>query len=745
MYLSCYKYFALVSFDEESPMVAPTTPEPPAAIGRRRFLTYVIAAPTLTMGARLVIDEVAGSAAATPGLPDILDLTDALVLAAAPTVHNLVFEITTANKIVVQLPREEVGQGITTTFTMVVAEELDARMADVDMRLQDATPANLMNQLTGGSASVSVLYQPMREVAAAMRARLVTAAAQRWGAPAGSLSTKDTKVIAPDGRSATYGSLSADAARVVVPGVPVTPKDPAKFTVIGTPRSRVDARDIVTGKAKYTHDLDVPGAKPTVVARPPTIKGTVRTVDDSAARGMPGVLAIARIPTGVAVVAETFDQAQKARDALRITWNPGPVAGVSDADIKGRLRRAALPFVVPPLGALAIDGEFDFAFINHAPLEVMGAVADVRPGRAEVWMRSKAPVPAQAEIASVLGLPQSAVTLHVIRGGGSFGRGLFHDAGPEAALISKAVGRPVKLLYTRADDMRHGRMRPSSFHRIRATHLLGNVLTYEHRVATPPLDLRHGFGDVITSLGADLLPGPFSQTVFHLTENMPYNFGVETYLLNEIQLNVPTSPWRSVYSGTVAVADEIMVDEIAKRFRQDPVAFRLARLSGERERAVVRKVATAGQWGRAMPAGHAQGVAIHEEYKGCAAVLVEIDASDRATPRVTKAVVAVDVGRAVNPRGLEAQMTGVVVDGISATLQAGNHIDNGAVRESSYSDFKWARMRHSPTHVEVHVMPPTTGKPGGAGELGFPAAAAAVANAYARATGTSPRSFPIFF
>ncbi|HEV8556788.1 MAG TPA: molybdopterin cofactor-binding domain-containing protein [Actinophytocola sp.] len=720
-------------------MAEPTaTPDQPA-VGRRRFLTYVIAAPTLTMGASLSAET---ASEATPGLPDIVDLTDALVLAAAPTVHNLVVEITPANRVVVQLPREEVGQGITTTFAMIVAEELDARLADVEVRLQDATPANLMNQLTGGSASVSVLYQPMREVTAAMRARLVTAAAHRWGLPAGSLSTRDTMVIAPDGRTAGYGSLSADAARVLLPEVSAAPKDPTRFTVIGTPRNRIDALDIVTGRARYTHDLDVPGAKPTVVARPPTIRGTVASVDDSVARGMPGVLAVTRIPTGVAVTAETFDQAQQARDALKITWNPGPVAGMSDVDIRTRLRAAAPPFVLPPLGTLTVEGEFSFAFLNHAPLEVMGAIADVRADRAEVWMRSKSPIPAQAAVAAAVGLPQSAVTLHPIRGGGSFGRGLFFDAGPEAALVSKAIGRPVKLLYTRADDMHHGRMRPASFHRVRATYLLGTVLSYEHRVGAVELDLRHGFGDVITALGAGLLPGPFAQTVFHLTQNMPYNFGVETYLLGEVPLGVATSSWRSIYSGAVAVADEIMVDEIARRLGQDPVAFRLARLSGARERAVVQKVATEGGWGRALPPGHAQGVAIHEEYKGCAAVLVELDATG-TEPRVTKAVVAVDVGRAINPRGLEAQLAGVVVDGISATLRAGNHIDNGAVRESSFTDFKWARMRHSPLQTEVHVMPPSTGKPGGAGELGFPAAAAAVANAYARATGTRPRSFPI--
>ncbi|MGH3994668.1 MAG: molybdopterin cofactor-binding domain-containing protein, partial [Pseudonocardiaceae bacterium] len=360
---------------------------------------------------------------------------------------------------------------------------------------------------------------------AAIRARLVTAAARRWGVPANTLTTRDTMVIAPDGRTATYGSLSADAARVLVPAVSPTPKDPSRFQVIGRPTSRVDARDIVTGRAKYTLDLDVPGAKPTVLARPPTIKGTVRSVDDSAARGMPGVLAVTTIPTGVAVTAETFDQALKARDALRIIWNPGPLAGQSDADIRARLRAGVPPFVLPPLGQLAVDGEFDFAWVNHAPLETMVAIADVRPDRAEVWMPAKVPIPAQNEIAAVTGLPQNAVTLHVIRGGGSFGRRLFHDPGTEAARVSKAIGRPVKLLTTRADDMQHGRMRPASFHRVRATLLLGQVISYEHRVACGPVDLRHGFGEALTVAGAHLLPGGFSQTVFHLTQNMPYNFG----------------------------------------------------------------------------------------------------------------------------------------------------------------------------------------------------------------------------
>lgn len=726
-----------------SPAVEDISEQTARGIGRRRFLAYLIAAPTLTMAARIGLDTAApDQAQATPGVPDILDLGDALIAAGLPTAYNLVIEVTADNRVVVQLPRAEVGQGITTTVAMLVAEELEARLEDVDVVLQDATPANLFNQLTGGSNSVRSLYTPVRTVAAAMRARLITAAAQQWGTDAATLSARDTTVIAPDGQTLAYGVLTGLAALVTEPLVAGTLKEPSEFAVIGQPTGRVDARDIVTGNAKYALDLDVPGAVPTVVARPPTINGTVASVDDSVALGMPGVLAVARIPTGVAIAAETFGQAQAARDALQISWNAGPVAALSDKDIRAKLAKAALPFVVPPLLTNHVDATFDFAFVSHAPMEVLSAVADVRPDGAEVWSALKSPIIAQQTIAATLGLPESSVTVHVVRGGGSFGRRLFFDAALEAAQISQAMGRPVKLMWTRADDTRHGRMRPASHHKIRATHALGAVLTYEHRMATVETDFRHGLGEALTASGAKILPGGFSQTVFVLTEKIPYNFGVETQLLSEVPLDMHTGSWRSVFSGMFATANEVMVDEIARKLGKDPVAYRRSTLSSAKTRGVLDKVASAGNWGRGMPAEHAQGVAIHEEYKSSVACLIEIDTTDSAAPRVTKAVVAADVGLAINPRGLEAQLIGVVIDGLSVTLQAGLHIDAGAVRESSYSDFRWGRMRHSPPEIEVHVMPPS-GEPGGAGELGFPAAAAAVANAYARATGTSPRRFPI--
>lgn len=714
------------------------------AFTRRRFLTFVIAAPVLTVVVN-AIDGIAWPglmpAAASTGVSDIFDLSDALTLAALPTAYLLKIEVTPANRVVVHVPRAEVGQGITTAMGIVAAEELDAGLETLDVVLDDARPELLWNQLTGGSNSVHSLYTPMRTVAARARAQLVTAAAQRFKVSASTLTTRDSKVIAPDGRTATYGSLSAAAAKVTVPAVPGTPKDPSRFTLIGKPTTRLDARDIVTGNAKYALDLPVAGA-PTVVARAPTIGGSVLSVDDSAARTMPGVLGIARIPSGVAVAATSFDQAQAARDALRITWSPGPNAALSDLQIRAKLRAAAPPFAAPPLGSLSVSREFDFAFAPHAPLEVHTCVADVGASSAEIWYGAKSPIVASQEVAAAVGLPADKVTLHVVRSGGSFGHRLFFEPAIEAALISKALHRPIRLMWTRNDDMRHGRMRPASHHKVRATTLLGSVLTYEHRHATLPVDFSHGLGEALSAVGFNILSPGVTQTVFALTQNVPYDFGVATQTLTDVPLAFPTGSWRSIYSGQASTVNEIMVDEIARALHIDPVTFRRQKLSSARTLAVLNRVASAGQWGRPMPAGTAQGVAIHEEYKSVVAYLVEIDCRDRSAPRVTKGVCAVDVGRAVNPRGLEAQVQGVLTDGLSMTLHAGLHIDNGAVREGTYTDYHFARMADSPLDIDVIVMPPT-GEPGGAGELGFPAAAAAVANAYARATGTTPFSFPI--
>lgn len=698
------------------------------SVGRRRFLGYLVAAPTLTIAVRVGLDAAApAEAAAAPSLPDpsdLLDLGDVLIVAGLLTSSLLRLTVNADGSIVLEMPRQEVGQGMTTSCALMVAEEMDARLTDVQVPLSQARPELLFNQLTGGSNATRSLYQPVRNAAAFARAQLVTAAGRRLGVPANTLTTANSVVSAPDGRTATYASLAVAAGKIRRPSVSTAPKDPADFTVIGTPTTRIDARDLVTGKAQYALDLAIPNAKPTMVRRPPTVNGTVVSYSDTAARAMPGVIAITQIPTGVAVMAETFGQAEKARDALVVTWGPGPVANLSDRDITNQLNRALLPLTPPPLLAPVVNASFDFAFISHAPMETLSAVADVRADRAEIWAACKSPIIASQEIAAAVNLPQSAVTFNVVRAGGSFGRRLFYDAPIEAAQISKKLGRPVKLMWSRGDDMQHGRMRSASRHKLRAVlsplsvlPLLRGVLTYEHRVATVQTDFSHGLGEAITAGGFALLPGPISQSVYVLTINNPYNQGVTTSLLSEITPEFNTASWRSVYSALVRTADEVMTDRIAKKLGRDPMDYRRNNVQGQRGRAVLDKLRTLSNWGRAMPNGMAQGMAFHEEYRSVTGCVVEIDARDRQNARVTKATVVCDPGLAINPRGLEAQLLGGLTDGISLILTAGLHVDNGTIREKSFTDFKYARQRNSPPSVQIHIMPPT-GEPGGGGELG---------------------------
>ena len=713
---------------------------------RRRFLTFVVAAPVLTVAAGsaggLIIPAKAYAVVPSPPQPEnILDLGEVMVAATKQAQDLLVLEVTKENQVVFHLPRAEVGQGITTALAIVVADEIDARLGDVDVPLEDARQDLGTAQSTGGSSSVRSLWDPVRSIAADARARLVTAAAERWNLPAHDLTTRDTAVWAPDGRSASYGSLTEAAAKVRVPAVSTNPKPSSEYRLIGSSTTRIDARSIVTGAAKYALDIDVADALPTVVIRPPTLRGKVKSYDASAALKMSGVVAVTELPSGVAVTAKTFDQALKARAAVQVTWGSGTVDSVSDADIKSRLAAAIPPMTPAPPLTQRVDATFSFAFVNHAPMEVGSAVADVGADSAEVWVASKSPTGAQSAVADAVGLSADQVTLHVVRAGGSFGRRIYYEPAVEAARVSKAIGKPVKLMWTRNDDMRHGRVRPRSHHQLRAVHAAGEVLTYEHRASCVELDLGSGTGQALVDAG--YVSPTIGSAFFILSQACPYNFGVVTESLNEVSYDIPTAAWRSVYSAQARTAEEILVDEIAKALGTDPVAMRRKFLKTADARAVLDKVATEGNWGRSMSSGTAQGLALHAEYRSIAACLVEINCTGDK-PRVTKAVMALDVGRQVNPSGLRAQAIGSLMDGISTVLLAGNHLDDGAFREGSYSDFKYARQADAPLTCDVYLVG-GSGKPGGVGELCVPAAAGAVANAYARATGDKPRTFPINF
>ena len=698
-----------------------------------------------------------------PQVPELYDLNDFLVHCALPTSNLIGITIAEDGDAHFALPRMEVGQGITTAMAMLVADELDLPIERVHVSLAPARKELLFNQLTGGSNTIVSMYTPVRVAAAVARKALLDAAAVQLGALVTTLTIKGGVIFDALGNSVTFGQAAADAAPTTTRKVEVRLKDASQQSLVGTPQRRIDALDAVTGRKQFAMDLDVPDALPTMVCRAPDLNGTARSVrNESAIKEMPGVTHVAIIPTGVAVRARTFGQCIDAVRALDVEWNGGTVPGMSADDVLAELRRAQLPLVVPKLGAAALDAEFVFHFRSGSALEPNCAVADVRDGSATIWGGLKSPIDTQSKVAKALGLPQDEVTVNVVQGGGSFGRKLFSDAAIEAAHASKAFSAPVKLMWHRADEPRQGRVHPMATSRIRATVLAGSVISFEQRHTSVPTDFTHGLGERITAEVAALPTGlanlGFAETIFLLTQELPYNFGVITQLLNEPKPapdRFNTSSVRNIYSPDVATANELMVDQLAARLRKDPVAFRRTYLKSRVVRRVLDRAAELGEWGRAMPAGTAQGIAIHKEYKGATAVLVEIDCRpetvnrkvrDAVTgPRVTRATVVVDAGIVINPKGVEAQMMGGFMDGMAQALTYGNHLVDGHFLEASWDNSAYTRQWNVPLDFRCEVMESESKEPGGVGEAGVAASMAAVACAYARAAGRMPTEFPINF
>jgi isoquinoline 1-oxidoreductase subunit beta len=742
-----------------------------SGISRRRFIGYLIAAPTLVAAADLRAAPLARASVATVQPVDFYDLTDLLTDAANLTASLITVTVNPDGTASFALPRAEVGQGITTAVAMVIADELELPLDKVDISLADARPELEFNQLTGGSNTMHVLYDQVRVAAAIARGQLALTAARQLETPLPKLTLKNGVVTTPDGASLSYGSLTSTAAASRTRAVLAQLKPASQQTLVGTPQPRIDALEIVTGTKQFAMDLDVAGALPTMVCRPPTINGSALAVlNEAQVKAMDGVTDVAIIPHtqfvpgGVAVRATTFGQCIDAIQALQVQWAPGAATGKSDADVLGDLIAAELP-MTPAVGP-TLDQRFTFYFRPGDPLETNCAVADVRPGSAEVWSAMKSPIYFQETVAQILGLPVSSVTAHVTQGGGSFGRHLFADAAFEAAAISKAIGKPVKLMWHRTDNFRQGRVHPMCTSRVRVTHLGNNVLTFDQRHTSVATDFTHGLGEILSATLGDLPEGDFlgySQSVFTLTANVPYNFGPVTQLLNEVY-HPPgsvfnTSSVRNIYSPEVTVSRELMVDQVAHAMGQDPYQFRRSFVRDSRMLAVLDAAAKAANWGKPMAPNTAQGIGIHHEYKGYAACVAEIDCTPQTVnrqvddgytgPRVTKVTYAVDVGLPINPLGLEAQMIGGIMDGIAQALTYSLHLQDGYFLEGSWDNAYYTREWNCPPNnspsegIQVIIMPANQSEPGGAGEFGVAASMAAVANAYARATGTMPTSFPI--
>jgi isoquinoline 1-oxidoreductase beta subunit len=424
-----------------------------------------------------------------------------------------------------------------------------------------------------------------------------------------------------------------------------------------------------------------------------------------------------------------------------------------------------IPLTPEVPGVESVYGEFDFAHVIHAPMETMNAIANFTGDACEVWSGLKIPIPAQQEIAELLGLPINAVTVHVIPSGGSFGRRLFHETALEAALASRELGRPVKLMWSRQEDTRNDRLRPATHHKIRATHAGGVPVAWEHRFTSGYTGVSHGLGDALTSVGAHTPPVSIgvAQSIFHLQMTQPYHLGLNTQLLNEVDFGMVTGSWRSVYTGTGRTAEEVMIDELAAALGRDPLEFRISQAKEAKLKRCLEWIRDHGGYQRDdLPSDWVQGIAANSEHRSNMAVLVELapveptifDSVAQGAPgspppavRVMRAAMAFDANIVMNPLGLEAQLIGGLNDGISTVLRASAHIVDGGVAESAFSDYKYARQVHYPPDVRVHIFDSdgdaANVEPGGAGEISVPTTAGAIANAYARFTGQPVRRFPV--
>lgn len=745
--------------------------------GRRRFLGYLLAAPTVVAAAQLggsVLDPRQAHAAGVPSNPQVADnydLSDALSDAALPTSNLISVQIHEDGTASHNMVRTEVGQGVQTAIAMLIAEELDLPIEKVHVGHAPARPELVWNQLTGGSNSVRSQYYPVRVAAAIAKGALMQAAAHELDFAMSELTGQGGKILAPTGVSLSYGELAEKAASLQDKQVSVQLKPESEFTIIGQPQRRVDARDIVTGQKEFVTDFDMPDALPTMVCRPPTINGTVKSVNNAAAvMELPGVTDVATIITGVAVRARTFGQCIDAIQELDVTWNPGPVEGTSDASIEKELKAAHPPWVIPPVpGAKTFEREYTLAFVNNAPLEPASAIADVKDGSAEIWGAAKLPITAQADIAQLLGLPLTAVTVNVVGSGGSFGRRLFNDGLLDAAEASQKMGKPVRLMWSRTDEFRQGRGRPMEVSKLRANHDGTKVLSLENRFTSVFTDWGHGFGDAAAAMYTRL-PGAklgVSEAIFELTAIWPYNFGVTKQLLWETRQakegpgaprtrsTFNTGAMRQVYSPNVVMAQELFVDELAIEMGRDRFEFRRDFAKNDKFREVIQKVAEAGEWGRSLPPGVAQGIGVHEEYKQHSACLVEVDCRPETVnrkipgattgPRVTRAVFVTTVGRhLVNPLGAQAQLQGGVMDGIALAQTSSLHLVDGAFLEGSYDDFRYTRQWNVPFDVEVIMLPEDPmSEVGGFGEVGVGPTAAAVVCAIGAARNSYPSYIPI--
>lgn len=683
------------------------------------------------------------------------ELSSTAVAQASPDVFmpNAFVRIGTDERITVIVNHSEMGQGVYTSLPMLLAEELDADWSKVGFESAPVDPKYnhpaFGMQMTGGSSSVWSGLEQFRQAGAAARAMLVAAAAQRWSVDPSSCRTDSGAVFEASNRKLTYGQLAADAAKLPPPAK-VQLKDPKTFKLIGKPIKRLDTPVKLDGKAVFGLDVNLPGMLTAVVARPPIFGAKVKSVDDSKARSLPGVRKIAQVPSGVAVVADTFWQAKVARDALRVEWDEGAMHGFSTSQLMEDFReRAKTPGASvrkegDATAALAgaarkIQAVYEAPYLSHLMMEPLNCVVDLRTDSCEVWTGSQFQTVDRANAAKTAGLPNDKVQLHTTFLGGGFGRRANpqSDYVVEAVEVAKAVGAPakVKVVWTREDDMQGGWYRPIFLHAIEGgIDGSGNVVSWTSR-----------------SVGQSIMKGtpfeammggkPYDPASVEGIDDLPYaipNIAVESH---GVDVNVPVQWLRSVGHSHTAFAVECFIDELAGLAQKDPYQFRRALLQKQpRYLGVLDLAAKKADWGKSLPKGMGRGIAVHFAFGSYSAHVAEVSVTDGKI-KVHRMVCAIDCGQYVNPGIIAAQTEGGAIFGASAALFQELTFEGGRLQQTNFNTFPVMRMNECP-EIETYIVE-NNEKSGGIGEPGVPCAAPAIANAIFAVTGKRVRRLPI--
>ena len=725
-------------------------------LNRRSFLQIT----TLAGGGLMVaayLDPVAAAFGQAPQGPAQAFLPNAFV------------RITPDNVVTIMAKNPEIGQGVKTSLPMLIAEELDVSWEDVRIEQADLNEAQYGRQNAGGSTATPTNYDPLRRVGAAVRQLMVAAAAQTWSAQeAECRASAGTIVHQPSGRSLTYGQLAAIAATLTPPAMESVALKPAsEFRIVGQPKGGVDNAAIVTGKPTFGIDFTLPGMLSAVYEKCPVFGGTVVSANLDEIRALPGVrhaLVVAGttdlrgLMPGVAIVADTWWQAQSARRQLKVVWDEGPTAQQSSA---GYAKQAQDFAANGPAFPLRVDGDVDqalaaadvkaveaaytYPFISHAPLEPQNCTALYRDGKMEIWAPTQTPQNARALVSSALDIPQENITIHIQRAGGGFGRRLTNDYVGEAAAIAKAIGVPVKVLWTREDDMRHDHYRPGGFHFLKGgVDASGRLVAWRNHFVS--------YGD--HARGAQGFTNSANINGVEFPARFVPNFDFQASL---IPLGVPTGAHRAPRSNAFSWAFQSFLDELALAAGRDPMQFRLDLLAGpamappaqgsdnfdaSRMRAVLELIREKSAWGsRTLPAGRGMGVSFQYSHRGYVANVADVTVADKRV-KVNKVWVVSDVGRQiVNPSAAINQVQGAVVEGMSHLMNWEITIADGRVVQGNFHQFQPAHMPQTP-QIEVHFLT-SDNPPTGLGEPALPPTVGALSNAIFAATGERLRTLPI--